>query len=55
MTPDRVELLPMAEAAILKQGRYIAADKPMFGAIEDTAPKRWGRVLIRRTEQRPWR
>lgn len=28
------------------------ADKPMFGAIGDSAPDRWGRVLMRRAERR---
>lgn len=27
-------------------------DKPMFGAIGDSAPDRWGRVLMRRAERR---
>src|ERR1700721_2263701 len=28
------------------------ADKPLFGAIGDSAPDRWGRVLMRRSERR---
>lgn len=29
-----------------------AADTPMFGAIGDSAPDRWGRALMRRMERR---
>jgi serine/threonine-protein kinase HipA len=31
---------------------HTAADLPMFGAIGDSAPDRWGRVLMRRMERR---
>jgi serine/threonine-protein kinase HipA len=31
---------------------YTPADKPMFGAFDDSAPDRWGRVLMRRAERR---
>jgi serine/threonine-protein kinase HipA len=31
---------------------YTAADKSMFGAIGDSAPDRWGRMLMRRAESR---
>ncbi|MFA9478935.1 type II toxin-antitoxin system HipA family toxin [Phycisphaerales bacterium AB-hyl4] len=31
---------------------HTPADKPMFGAIGDSAPDRWGRVLMRRAERR---
>jgi serine/threonine-protein kinase HipA len=31
---------------------YRASDKPLFGAIGDSAPDRWGRVLMRRAERR---
>jgi serine/threonine-protein kinase HipA len=31
---------------------YTADDTPMFGAIGDSAPDRWGRVLMRRMERR---
>jgi serine/threonine-protein kinase HipA len=31
---------------------YTAAGKPMFGTIGDSAPDRWGRVLMRRAERR---
>lgn len=47
---DRFALEPA-----LKLGRgpfHTAADKPLFGAIGDSAPDRWGRVLMRRAERR---
>lgn len=31
---------------------HTMADKPLFGAIGDSAPDRWGRVLMRRAERR---
>lgn len=31
---------------------HTAADRPLFGAIGDSAPDRWGRVLMRRAERR---
>lgn len=31
---------------------HTAADMPMFGAIGDSAPDRWGRALMRRAERR---
>jgi serine/threonine-protein kinase HipA len=31
---------------------HTPADTPMFGAIGDSAPDRWGRTLMRRTERR---
>lgn len=31
---------------------HMPADTPMFGAIGDSAPDRWGRALMRRTERR---
>ena len=31
---------------------HTAADLPMFGAIGDSAPDRWGRALMRRVERR---
>lgn len=48
--PDRFALEP---ALILAPGPYhIGADRPMFGAIGDSAPDRWGRVLMRRAERK---
>jgi serine/threonine-protein kinase HipA len=31
---------------------HTTSDKPLFGAIGDSAPDRWGRVLMRRAERR---
>jgi serine/threonine-protein kinase HipA len=31
---------------------HTAVDKPLFGAMGDSAPDRWGRVLMRRAERR---
>ncbi len=31
---------------------HTLADKPLFGAIDDSAPDRWGRMLMRRHEKR---
>ena len=31
---------------------HTPADRPMFGALGDSAPDRWGRVLMRRAERR---
>ncbi len=31
---------------------HAAPDKPMFGAIDDSAPDRWGRLLMRRSERK---
>jgi serine/threonine-protein kinase HipA len=47
---DRYALEP---ALILAPGPYhTGADRPMFGAIGDSAPDRWGRVLMRRAERK---
>lgn len=48
--PRRFSLEP---ALGLGPGPYhTASDKPLFGAIGDSAPDRWGRVLMRRAERR---
>lgn len=48
--PKRFSLDP---ALKLVDGAFHASpDKPLFGAIEDSAPDRWGRLLLRRTERR---
>ena len=48
--PDRFVLEP---ALILSPGPYnTGADRPMFGAIGDSAPDRWGRALMRRAERK---
>lgn len=31
---------------------HASPDKPIFGAIDDSAPDRWGRLLMRRSERR---
>ena len=47
---DRFSLEP---ALKLVPGPYhTGADKPLFGAIGDSAPDRWGRLLMRRAERR---
>lgn len=48
--PDRFSLEP---ALMLSSGAFhTGGDKPMFGAIGDSAPDRWGRALMRRAERR---
>ena len=47
---DRFSLEP---ALTLGPGPFHApSDKPLFGSIGDSAPDRWGRVLMRRAERR---
>jgi serine/threonine-protein kinase HipA len=48
--PERFSLDP---ALKLGPGPFhTRSDKPLFGAIGDSAPDRWGRVLMRRAERR---
>jgi serine/threonine-protein kinase HipA len=48
--PERFALEP---ALLLAPGPYHAgADRPMFGAIGDSSPDRWGKALMRRAERR---
>jgi serine/threonine-protein kinase HipA len=48
--PDRFSLEP---ALKLGPGPFhTGADRPMFGAIGDSAPDRWGRALMQRAERR---
>lgn len=48
--PDRFALEP---TLMLASGPYhTGADRPMFGAIGDSAPDRWGRMLMRRAERK---
>jgi len=48
--PERFALEP---ALSLDPGPFhTPSDKPLFGAIGDSAPDRWGRVLMRRAERR---
>lgn len=47
------ERFSLEPALKLVPGPYhTTADRPMFGAIGDSAPDRWGRVLMRRAERR---
>jgi serine/threonine-protein kinase HipA len=39
-------------AISLGPGPFHSSDKPLFGAIGDSAPDRWGRALMRRAERR---
>ena len=48
--PNRFSLEP---ALTLGPGPFhTPSDKPLFGAIGDSTPDRWGRVLMRRAERR---
>jgi serine/threonine-protein kinase HipA len=48
--PERFSLEP---ALRLGPGPFhTPSDRPLFGAIGDSAPDRWGRVLMRRAERR---
>jgi len=48
--PERFSLEP---ALAVGPGLFhTAGDRPLFGAIGDSAPDRWGRVLMRRAERR---
>jgi serine/threonine-protein kinase HipA len=48
--PHRFSLDPALQ---LSEGAFHASvDKPLFGAIEDSAPDRWGRLLMRRAERK---
>lgn len=50
---DRPERFALEPALILAPGPYhTGTDRPLFGAIGDSAPDRWGRVLMRRAERR---
>ncbi len=48
--PERFSLEPALK--LLPGPYHTTADKPMFGAIGDSAPDRWGRILMRRAERR---
>ncbi len=48
--PKRFSLDPALQLAA---GSFHASpDKPIFGAIDDSAPDRWGRLLMRRSERK---
>ena len=50
---ERGERFSLEPALQLGPGPYhTPADMPMFGAIGDSAPDRWGRALMRRVERR---
>jgi serine/threonine-protein kinase HipA len=50
---DHDERFALEPALQLGPGPFHAgANKPLFGAIGDSAPDRWGRVLMRRAERR---
>jgi len=48
--PDRFALEPALQ--IGPGPFHTSAERPLFGAIGDSAPDRWGRVLMRRAERR---
>jgi serine/threonine-protein kinase HipA len=45
--PKRISLDPALQ--LVEGPFHTSADKPLFGAIDDSAPDRWGRLLIRRS------
>src|SRR3990167_10710282 len=48
--PKRFSLDPALQ---LTTGSFHAkSDKPLFGAMDDSAPDRWGRLLMRRSERK---
>jgi serine/threonine-protein kinase HipA len=50
---ERTDRFALEPALMLAPGPYhTGADRPLFGAIGDSAPDRWGRVLMRRSERR---
>ncbi len=50
---ERADRFALEPALILSEGPYhTGADRPMFGAIGDSVPDRWGRALMRRAERR---
>jgi serine/threonine-protein kinase HipA len=47
------ERFSLEPALMLGPGPFhTPSDRPLFGAIGDSAPDRWGRVLMRRAERR---
>jgi len=47
---DRFALEPALQ--LCRGPFYTSPDKPIFGAIGDSAPDRWGRMLMRRADRR---
>lgn len=48
--PKRFSLDPALK--LVSGSFHVASDKPLFGAIDDSAPDRWGRLLMRRSERK---
>ncbi len=48
--PKRFSLDPALK--LVKGSFHAPLDKPLFGAIDDSAPDRWGRLLMRRYERK---
>ncbi len=48
---ERPEHFALEPALVVGPGAF-HTDKPLFGAISDSAPDRWGRILMRRAERR---
>jgi|ERR1700733_3045755 len=47
--PKRFSLDPALK--LIAGSFHASLDKPIFGAIDDSAPDRWGRMLMRRSER----
>lgn len=48
--PKRFSLDPALK--LVSGSFHTSSDKPLFGAIDDSAPDRWGRLLMRRSERK---
>ncbi len=48
--PQRFALDPALK--LVPGAFHASADKPLFGALDDSAPDRWGRLLMRRAERK---
>ena len=48
--PKRFSLDPALK--LVAGSFHASSDKPLFGAIDDSAPDRWGRLLMRRSERK---
>jgi len=48
--PKRLSIDPALQ--LIKGPFHSSPDKPLFGALDDSAPDRWGRLLMRRAEKR---
>lgn len=48
--PNRFSLDPALQ--LVKGSFHASPEKPLFGAIDDSSPDRWGRLLMRRAERR---